>query len=104
MYKPTRGNIVPATDSLCTEIHSQKAGSCETCQQCDYEIQYADHSSSFGVLARDELQLRSANGSLTHMKIIFGYLFSPGLVCKVCRHFVSYITNLKLFVSLKVCI
>jgi len=73
LYKPTRGKLVPFKDSLCTEIHrSQKTQNCETCQQCDYEIQYADHSSSLGVLARDELHLKSANGSLTNMNIVFG--------------------------------
>ncbi|XP_015883011.3 aspartyl protease APCB1 [Ziziphus jujuba] len=72
LYKPTRGNILPSKDSLCTEIQrNQKAGNCETCQ-CDYEIQYADHSSSIGVLAKDELHLKNANGSLTNMDIVFG--------------------------------
>ncbi|XP_048226830.1 aspartyl protease APCB1 isoform X2 [Ricinus communis] len=73
LYKPRRDNIVTPKDSLCVELHrNQKAGYCETCQQCDYEIEYADHSSSMGVLARDELHLTMANGSSTNLKFNFG--------------------------------
>lgn len=52
---------------------NHKPGYCETCQQCDYEIEYADHSSSMGVLARDELHLTIENGSLTKPNVVFGY-------------------------------
>ncbi|PON94476.1 Aspartic peptidase [Trema orientale] len=73
LYKPNRGNIVPPKDSLCTEIQrNQKTGHCETCEQCDYEIQYADSSSSLGVLAKDELRLTMKNGSLTNVDVVFG--------------------------------
>ncbi|KAM6568382.1 hypothetical protein CsatB_016367 [Cannabis sativa] len=73
LYKPTRDNILPSKDSLCTEIQiNQKTGQCETCQQCDYEIQYADSSSSLGVLAKDDLHLTMKNGSLTNVNIVFG--------------------------------
>lgn len=103
MYKPTRGKLVPSKDSLCTEIHrSQKTLKCETCQQCDYEIQYADHSSSLGVLARDELHLKSANGSLTKMNIVFGYHFSPDPFSRLSRHL--FLMSLFVIFSLKVCI
>ncbi|XP_062116972.1 aspartyl protease APCB1 [Humulus lupulus] len=73
LYKPTRGNILPSKDSLCSVIQrNQKTGHCETCRQCDYEIQYADSSSSLGVLAKDELHLKLKNGSLTNVNIVFG--------------------------------
>ncbi|KAJ4830538.1 hypothetical protein Tsubulata_032097 [Turnera subulata] len=75
LYKPRRGNLVPSKDLLCMEVQrSLKSGYCETetCQQCDYEIDYADHSSSMGVLARDELHLTTSNGSLTKSDFIFG--------------------------------
>ncbi|KAJ8747063.1 hypothetical protein K2173_014441 [Erythroxylum novogranatense] len=73
LYKPRRGNIVPPKDSFCTEVQrNHKAGDCETGQQCDYEIEYADHSSSMGVLARDEQHLMSTNRSLTKFKAVFG--------------------------------
>ncbi|KAK6127675.1 hypothetical protein DH2020_038591 [Rehmannia glutinosa] len=72
-YKPVRANIIPPKDSYCVEIQrSQITKDCESCHQCDYEIEYADHSSSIGVLARDELYLNIANGSLAKSKVVFG--------------------------------
>lgn len=60
------------------EVQSnQNLGYCESCHQCDYEIEYADHSSSMGVLARDEMYLTVANGDKTKLDFVFGYdLFS----------------------------
>ncbi|KAL6319494.1 hypothetical protein AAG906_014169 [Vitis piasezkii] len=73
LYKPKKGNLVPLKDSLCVEVQRNlKTGYCETCEQCDYEIEYADHSSSMGVLASDDLHLMLANGSLTKLGIMFG--------------------------------
>ncbi|RDY03694.1 Aspartyl protease APCB1, partial [Mucuna pruriens] len=72
-YKPTRSNIVPSMDSLCLDVQkNQKNGHHESLQQCDYEIQYADHSSSLGVLIRDELHLVTTNGSKTKLNFVFG--------------------------------
>lgn len=73
LYEPTKEKILPSKDSLCVEVQRNlKTEYCETCQQCDYEIEYADHSSSMGVLARDELHLATANGSLTKLNMVFG--------------------------------
>ncbi|XVF53931.1 hypothetical protein PTKIN_Ptkin05aG0139900 [Pterospermum kingtungense] len=73
LYKPTRVNIVAPKDSFCAEVQkNQKPQNCETCEQCDYEIEYADRSSSLGVLARDKLHLVTANGSITSLDIVFG--------------------------------
>ncbi|KAF5200036.1 Aspartyl protease apcb1 [Thalictrum thalictroides] len=75
LYKPTKGTgtIVSPKDSLCQELQSnQKHGYCDSCEQCDYEIEYADHSSSMGVLARDELQLLMTNGTMSKPNIVFG--------------------------------
>ncbi|KAF8022512.1 hypothetical protein BT93_F0126 [Corymbia citriodora subsp. variegata] len=73
LYKPKRGKIVMPKDSLCKEVQrSEGTKYCETCQQCDYEIEYADHSSSMGVLARDELHLSTTNGSLAKANVVFG--------------------------------
>ncbi|XP_050257781.1 aspartyl protease APCB1 isoform X1 [Quercus robur] len=73
LYKPTKDNILPSKDLLCMEVQRhQAAGYCQSCQQCDYEIQYADQSSSVGVLARDELHLLMENGSWTNLNLVFG--------------------------------
>ncbi|GAU33215.1 hypothetical protein TSUD_144760 [Trifolium subterraneum] len=69
-YKPTRSNIVPSIDSLCLEV--QKNEYHESFQQCDYEVKYADHSSSLGVLIKDELHLMTPNGSKTKLNFVFG--------------------------------
>lgn len=73
-YKPTKGNLIPAKDSICVEVQSNLGtGYCEkNCYQCDYEIEYADHSSSMGVLARDGLQLTVENGSSINPNVVFG--------------------------------
>lgn len=61
-------------DSLCSEVQkNQKRGYCESCEQCDYEIEYADHSSSMGVLARDKIALKFANGTWVPSSFVFGY-------------------------------
>ncbi|KEH27052.1 putative nepenthesin [Medicago truncatula] len=73
IYKPTLSNIVPSVDSLCLEVQKyEKNGYDENFQQCDYEIQYADHSSSLGVLIKDELHLMTTNGSKTKLNFVFG--------------------------------
>ncbi|KAL2321215.1 hypothetical protein Fmac_030184 [Flemingia macrophylla] len=73
LYKPTRSNVVPSLDALCLDVQkNQKNGHPESLQQCDYEIQYADHSSSLGVLIRDELHLVTTNGSKTKLNFVFG--------------------------------
>lgn len=73
LYKPSRSKIVSPKDLLCTEIQRNlKTTYCDTCQQCDYQIEYADHSSSIGVLAKDKLTLLVSNGSLAKLDTVFG--------------------------------
>ncbi|KAK9278806.1 hypothetical protein L1049_028385 [Liquidambar formosana] len=73
LYEPTKSKILPSKHSLCVEVQrNNRIGYCETCQQCDYEIKYADRSSSMGVLVRDELHLKLVNGSLTKSDVVFG--------------------------------
>lgn len=76
-YKPSRGSILSSKDSFCFDVqHNSKSGYCESCSQCDYEIEYADHSSSLGVLSRDDLHLVAMNDSSINSKVIIGYNFS----------------------------
>ncbi|XP_057770538.1 aspartyl protease APCB1 [Salvia miltiorrhiza] len=72
-YKPVKDKIILPKDSYCLEIRkNQMSNHCDSCLQCDYEIEYADNSSSMGVLARDEVFLNIANGSLAKSKVVFG--------------------------------
>lgn len=62
-----------STEHLCVEVQkNQMREHCENCQQCDYEIEYADQSSSMGVLTKDEFHLKLHNGSLAELDIVFG--------------------------------
>jgi hypothetical protein len=70
LYKPKKVNLIPPKDSSCLAI--QRSGSCDGCQQCDYEIDYADHSSSMGVLVRDDFHLTASNGSTVKSTVAFG--------------------------------
>nr|XP_043632319.1 aspartyl protease APCB1 [Erigeron canadensis] len=72
-YKPARANIISSKDSFCYDFQqNSNSGSCASCSQCDYEIEYADHSSSLGVLSRDDLRLVDVNESQINSKVIIG--------------------------------
>ncbi|XP_020586052.1 aspartyl protease APCB1 isoform X2 [Phalaenopsis equestris] len=72
-YRPVKNKIVQPEDYLCQEIQqTQSHWSCDSCQQCDYEVEYADHSSSMGVLTRDEMQLMMSNGDKAKVNFVFG--------------------------------
>jgi Xylanase inhibitor N-terminal len=72
LYKPVKGKIVPPRDSLCQELQGNQ-NNCATCRQCDYEIEYADRSSSVGVLARDEMHLVTSDAEREKLSFVFGY-------------------------------
>ncbi|GMP79468.1 hypothetical protein CsSME_00034999 [Camellia sinensis var. sinensis] len=72
LYKPNK-NLVRCDDPLCASLHWAANKPCETPDdQCDYEIEYADHGSSMGVLIRDSFPLRLINGSVAGPRLIFG--------------------------------
>uniref|UniRef100_J3MD53 Peptidase A1 domain-containing protein n=2 Tax=Oryza brachyantha TaxID=4533 RepID=J3MD53_ORYBR len=71
LYKPAKQNIVHPRDSYCQELQGNQ-NYCDTCKQCDYEIAYADRSSSMGVLARDNMQLVTADGESENLDLVFG--------------------------------
>ncbi|CAH2036207.1 unnamed protein product [Thlaspi arvense] len=72
LYKPRKDKLVGSAEHLCVEVQkNQVAEHCESCQQCDYEIEYADLSSSLGVLTKDEFHLKLHNGSLAELDIVF---------------------------------
>ncbi|XP_060169134.1 aspartyl protease APCB1 [Lycium barbarum] len=73
LYKPRNINMIPPKNPYCVEVQGNlRSKYCDNCHQCDYEIEYADHSSSFGVLAKDEIQLVLANGTATKSNVVFG--------------------------------
>ncbi|WOK91920.1 hypothetical protein Cni_G00611 [Canna indica] len=73
LYKPKKGNIVFPSDALCLEVQTnQKYHYPDSFQQCDYEIEYADQSSSIGVLARDQMHLLATDGDSEKFNFVFG--------------------------------
>lgn len=60
-------------DSLCREVQNIQNQGNEAGEQCDYEIEYADRSSSMGVLATDKIVLKMADGAWVPSSIVFGY-------------------------------
>ncbi|MCD9558802.1 hypothetical protein HAX54_016422 [Datura stramonium] len=73
LYKPRNVNMIPPKNPYCVEVQENlRSKYCDNCHQCDYEIEYADRSSSIGVLAKDELQLVLANGTGTKTNVVFG--------------------------------
>ncbi|KAL2894269.1 Aspartic proteinase Asp1 [Bienertia sinuspersici] len=71
-YKP-RNNALTCKDSMCTFLQHPLNYPCHNpSDQCDYEIEYADHGSSLGVLVKDSFPLMFLNGSSTRASLVFG--------------------------------
>ncbi|CAN4101926.1 unnamed protein product [Withania somnifera] len=71
-YKPNK-NIVKCKDPICAALHSPANHPCHTLDdQCDYEVEYADHCSSLGVLVRDIVPVKFTNGSSVASPLVFG--------------------------------
>lgn len=74
LYKPNK-HLVACEDPLCALLHWPGSLRCDTPEeQCDYEVEYADHGSSMGVLVQDIFPLKFTNGSTLGPRIAFGYI------------------------------
>ncbi|KAL6512003.1 hypothetical protein OROGR_021600 [Orobanche gracilis] len=75
-YKPDKLNQVPCNEPICQSFQPHGDDNClrspETNEQCDYEVQYADHVSSLGVLVWDNVFLDLANGTSVTPRLAFG--------------------------------
>uniref|UniRef100_A0A0D6R1R2 Peptidase A1 domain-containing protein n=1 Tax=Araucaria cunninghamii TaxID=56994 RepID=A0A0D6R1R2_ARACU len=73
LYKPKRGQLVSCKDSICAGVQARHPSECRSrSQQCDYDVLYADHSSSMGVLVRDSVKVLLTNGSEGQTSLVFG--------------------------------
>ncbi|XP_041008183.1 aspartic proteinase Asp1-like isoform X1 [Juglans microcarpa x Juglans regia] len=79
-YRHTN-NLVACKDPLCKSLHPTGDYKCETPEQCDYEIDYADGVSSMGFLVKDLFSLNLTNGGhlRPHLALGCGYDQSPSL-------------------------
>ncbi|KAL6515524.1 hypothetical protein OROHE_018558 [Orobanche hederae] len=75
LYKPGK-NLVECREPICQSFQPHGDNNClrspETNEQCDYEVQYADHVSSLGLLVRDNVVLDLANGTSVTPRLAFG--------------------------------
>ncbi|TMW89174.1 hypothetical protein EJD97_017560 [Solanum chilense] len=70
-YKPNN-NLVKRDDPICASIHGTNPPVHTPTDQCDYEIEYADQCSSYGVLVRDAFQVKYTNGTSIAPPLVFG--------------------------------
>ncbi|XP_022936137.1 aspartic proteinase Asp1-like isoform X1 [Cucurbita moschata] len=72
LYKP-HNNVVRCGEPLCTALFHQGKPPCRNPNdQCDYQIEYADHGSSIGVLVKDLVPMKLANGTVIAPNLGFG--------------------------------
>ncbi|KAL0314333.1 UNVERIFIED_CONTAM: Replication factor C subunit [Sesamum angustifolium] len=72
LYKP-KGNLITCQDPLCVSLHGPGISNCRAPQeQCDYQVDYADHGSSLGVLVKDSFPIKFTNGSVVTPQLAFG--------------------------------
>ncbi|KAK4433710.1 Aldehyde dehydrogenase [Sesamum alatum] len=72
LYKPNR-NLITCPDPICASLHGPGNHNCPTPEeQCDYEVEYADHGSSLGVMVKDSFPLKFSNGTIVAPLLAFG--------------------------------
>ncbi|XP_047960536.1 aspartic proteinase Asp1 [Salvia hispanica] len=70
LYRPSN-DLVVCRDPLCASLHSSDY-KCETPEQCDYEVEYADGGSSLGVLVNDLFTLNLTTGVRMSPRLTIG--------------------------------
>ncbi|KAG5058456.1 hypothetical protein AAZX31_05G181900 [Glycine max] len=80
LHRPSN-DFVPCRDPLCASLQPTEDYNCEHPDQCDYEINYADQYSTYGVLLNDVYLLNSSNGVQLKVRMALGcgydQVFSP---------------------------
>ncbi|XP_073296862.1 aspartic proteinase Asp1-like [Primulina huaijiensis] len=70
LYRPSN-DLVICKDPLCASLHSSDY-KCDTPEQCDYEVEYADGGSSLGVLVNDFFTLNLTSGTQMSPRLTLG--------------------------------
>ncbi|KAK9755652.1 hypothetical protein RND81_01G041100 [Saponaria officinalis] len=93
-YKP-RNNVLTCEESMCTILQQPTNYPCESPNdQCDYEIEYADHGSSFGVVVKDSFSFELLNGSTGSPSLAFGCGYDQDLSASSSPPFVDGVIGL----------
>ncbi|GMI89590.1 hypothetical protein like AT1G44130 [Hibiscus trionum] len=82
LYKPQKHILVSCEHPSCGVVHFPDSPQCEKPDdQCEFEVDYVDHGSVFGVVVSDFFSLRFMNGSLIRLHLTFGCAYdikNPG--------------------------
>ncbi|CAO2832403.1 unnamed protein product [Amaranthus hypochondriacus] len=70
LYKPSN-DLISARDPLCAAVQPEHY-KCDSPDQCDYEVEYADGGSSLGVLVRDSMHFNLTNGHRQSPRVAIG--------------------------------
>ncbi|KAH9604939.1 hypothetical protein KSS87_018614 [Heliosperma pusillum] len=93
-YKP-RNNALTCGESLCSFLQRPLNDPClNPSDQCDYEIEYADHGSSYGVVVKDRFSIEFINGSTGSPPIAFGCGYDQDLSSATNPPFVDGVLGL----------
>ncbi|KAK7247612.1 hypothetical protein RIF29_42498 [Crotalaria pallida] len=71
LYRPSN-DLVPCKDPICASLQKTDDYNCEDPNQCDYELEYADHYSSLGVLVKDVFLLNFTNEIQLKVRMALG--------------------------------
>jgi hypothetical protein len=74
LYDPRKAELVDCRLPVCSHVQSGSSYSCNAggVNQCDYDVEYADGSSTMGVLMQDFITLMLINGTRTQRKAVLG--------------------------------
>jgi hypothetical protein len=73
LYDPKKGRLVDCRQPICAQVQQGGSYTCAgNVRQCDYDVDYADGSSTMGILIEDTLNLFLTNGTRTQMRAIIG--------------------------------
>jgi len=101
LYKPSN-DFVPCKDPLCASLQPSEDYICENPDQCDYEINYADQYSTFGVLLNDVYLLNFTNGVQLKVRMALGLVYHASFVSLPLYHF-SFVYDIVLFIYWRFC-
>jgi len=85
LYGGRNARVVDCRHALCAEVQRGRVYQCEEnlsgrWTQCDYELEYADGSSTMGILMAEIITLLLSNNTRSHTGVIMGYnLATPQL-------------------------
>lgn len=75
LYDPKKARLVDCRVPLCALVQQGGSYACGgPVRQCDYDVEYADGSSTMGVLMEDTITLLLTNGTRSKTTAIIGYI------------------------------